>query len=71
MLRKHLGASCAAEEGAQGSRNNTKELSGKVFQWRRQAEQTCDTRCESVKGGNTTGAGSYQKASFPLSPCLC
>lgn len=30
MLRKHSGASCAAEVGVQGSRSNVKELSGKL-----------------------------------------
>lgn len=45
--------------GVQGSRSNTKELSGgKLFQCRCQAEQTCGTRHESVKGDNATGARS-------------
>lgn len=71
MLRKHSRASCAAEVGVHGSRSNTKELSGKLCQWRCQAEQTCDIRFESVKGDNATGARSYQKSSFSLLPWLC
>lgn len=68
MLRKHSGVPCAAAVGVQGSRSNMKELNGKLFSGDAGLNRSCDTRCESVRGDNAMGAGSYEKASFALLP---